>query len=174
MCWGLNLTSAQAENLVDWLLPNIMPTLAEGIASIAIPTIEGYTFAPVELWQANSGYLGLAGNMVSGAQKSAMVSASAELASGGDVVTAMRVALGDGSVSSGEQVSFSVAGSGEENEATQTRYRLDDSAWSTWKLRDTVTLYRVIAGDHQLEVCARTELLVESSDCAVKAFSVGG
>ena len=172
---GLNLTSAQAESLVDWLLPNIMPTLAEGIASIAIPTIEGYTFAPVELWQANSGYLGLAGNMVSGAQKSAAVSASAELASSGaDVVTAMRVALGSGNVSSGEQVSFSVAGSGEENEATQTRYRLDDGVWSTWKLRDAVTLYRVTTGDHQLEVCARTDELVESSDCAVKAFSVGG
>ncbi|OUS26868.1 hypothetical protein A9Q99_16775 [Gammaproteobacteria bacterium 45_16_T64] len=172
---GLTLSTDQATSLVDWVLPNVMPYLAEGIASIAIPTIEGYTFAPVELWQANSGYLGLAGNMVSGVQASSLVTASADLsASGADTMSAMRVSLGSSTVTSGEQVTFSVAGSDEDGESVQTRYRLDGGAWSTWKQRDDVTLYRVLTGDHSLEVCARDAELAESSDCAEEAFTIAG
>lgn len=52
------------------------------------------------------------------------------------------------------------------------RYRVNDGAWSLWKPRSSIDFYNMSLGLHNLEVCARTAMLVEAKDCQTVKLNV--
>lgn len=166
---GLDLGNALGTTLVDWLMPQLLPSLAEGITSIPLPTVEGYGFAPVEFWYANEAHLGIAGNMTSANTiASARIAVSAANDNNWNVASVLG---GDTQYTSGEQLRFDIESGADA--AVQVRYRLDSAEWSTWQVRDAINLYRVLSGEHSLNICSRDETLA-AGNCETLTFSVSG
>jgi hypothetical protein len=54
----------------------------------------------------------------------------------------------------------------------QYRYRVDAGLWSIWKERDQIELYKMDRGQHVIEICGRTAMLVEAESCDVIVLNV--
>lgn len=74
----------------------------------------------------------------------------------------------------GEEASIAIQGENPtpEQGPVQYRYRLDNGAWSVWKPRTSIALYKMDLGLHTLEICARTALLVEAKACQTVKLDV--
>jgi hypothetical protein len=148
---GLNIPGSLIETLIDVLVPKIIPTLAGSLASVPLPTFSGYSIALVERWLLlpDQDQVIIAGNLV-------VPSNNVQAAFAVSYPEAIDIYVGEPIRSHSDYIdvlpiellSPSVA----EN---QTRYRVDNGEWSVWRYRHGFNLYRLLNGDHQLQICQR-------------------
>lgn len=167
---------------IDYFMPAVLPRLAEELKVIPLPRIYNHSLYMREFWIAGTGNnsLALAGDLVP-----YTVTASApepatvldyqprNIDVQRDAITSTgTVQTSSVTINNGE-VTVDVDGINPEpiRGALEYRYRVDGGGWSVWKRRDKIHLQRLLAGDHQVEVCSRTVLLKREVACPAVDFS---
>lgn len=148
---GLNIPGSLIETLVDVLVPRIIPTIGDSLASVPLPTFSGYSIALVERWLITPGLdqVVIAGNLV--VPNSRVQAAFTE-----PYPEAIDIYVGEATRSHHDYIDMlPIDLLNPEVAENQTRYRVDDGEWSVWRMRDGFNVYRVFNGDHQLQICQR-------------------
>lgn len=167
---------------LDYFMPAVMPRLAEKLKVVPLPRIYNHTLYMRDFWIAGSGNnsLSLAGDLVPLAETAAApapttvvdyttqnITVNQESVSATGVVTSNAVTVNNG------EVTIDVDGINPNPTLglLEHRYRVDGGGWSVWKHRETIHLSRLLAGTHNVEVCARTVLLKREQGCPVVQFT---
>ncbi len=167
---------------LDYFMPAVMPRLAEKLKVVPLPRIYNHTLHMRDFWIAGSGNnsLSLAGDLIPLATTAAAtapttlvdyttqnITVNQESVSSTGVVTSNAVTVNNG------EVTIDVDGINPNPSLglLEHRYRVDGGGWSVWKHRETIHLSRLLAGDHTVEVCARTVLLKREQGCPVVQFT---
>ncbi len=165
-----------ANAILDVFMPVVMPTIASRLKSIPLPRIAGYSIHPQDFWITGSGKnnLALAGNLVKvstteAAEAPTTLLSFADTASRSSIASVTASAT-DLSVVNGE-VSIGISGINPGNDTLEYRFRVDSGAWSIWKPRTSLSLSRLLGGDHIVEVCSRTVILKQEQDCPTVSFN---
>lgn len=168
---------------INYLMPLALPTIAERLKTIALPRIYQHTVNMNDFWVAGSGNnsLALAGSLI---PLSVMEAAAAPTTTIDQVVTenvvvAVESDTADGIVVVNENINvvngeatidLAALTDTESNRGTEYRYRVDNGAWSIWKGRDRVKLRNLLAGSHEIQICARNRYMKTESACPVVEF----
>lgn len=166
---------------LDYFMPAVLPRLAEELKVIPLPRIYNHSLYMREFWIAGEGNnsLALAGDLVPYNvtatapepttvvdYQTANVRVNRESVTGTGGVQSSAV-----TVSNGEAL-IDIEGINPEpvRGSLEYRYRVDGGGWSIWKRRDEIRLSRMLAGDHEVEVCSRTVLLKREVSCPTVQF----
>ncbi|OUS25748.1 hypothetical protein A9Q99_20015 [Gammaproteobacteria bacterium 45_16_T64] len=172
----VQLSPAFMNKVLDYFMPVIMPEVAAKLKAIPLPRIAGYSIHPEDFWITGSGNnnLALAGSLVKITTTEAapapttilaFADASAK-ASKSDTTTSATTEL---TVNNGE-VSIGISGVNPSTEALESRFRIDNGAWSIWKPRTSLNVSRLLGGTHTIQVCSRTVIMKQEQDCPSVTF----
>jgi len=168
---------------LDYFMPAVMPRLAQELKVVPLPRIYNHTLHMQEFWVAGSANnsLSLAGDLIPISMTEAAaepettienvatanVTATVEKIDASGVITNENVEIANG------EVTIDVNGLNPSPAAglLEVRYRVDGGGWTNWKRRREIHLSRLLAGDHQVEVCSRTALLKREVSCPVVEFT---
>ena len=167
---------------LDYFMPAVLPRLAEELKVIPLPRIYNHSLYMREFWIAGSGNnsLSLAGDLVPYTVTASAPEPATVLDYEARDIDVQRDAMTNtGTVETSSvtinngEVTVDVDGINPEpvRGALEYRYRVDGGGWSVWKRRDEIRLSRLLAGEHQVEVCSRTVLLKREVACPEVAFS---
>ncbi len=168
---------------LDFFLPAVMPRLAEKLKVVPLPRIYEHTLYMRDFWIAGSGNnnLSLAGDLIpvsvteTAAEPATMVedvvtqdiTVEVESVNAAGAVTTNVVSVNNG------EVTIDIDGLNPNPDLgfLEYRYRVDGGGWSVWKRRDEIHLKRLLAGEHNVEICSRTPLLRRELSCPVVTFT---
>lgn len=168
---------------LDYFMPAVLPRLAQELKAVPLPRIYNHTLFMEEFWIAGSAdnNLSLAGSLIPISTTesapapttkidnvaTANVSANVDSIDASGVISSESVNIANG------EVTINVSGLNP-NPALgllEYRYRVDGGGWTVWKPRRTIKLSRLLAGDHEVEICSRTVLLKREVSCPVVEFT---
>jgi hypothetical protein len=162
-------TSTTVANLIQTVTPTLLPKALAAIGGIPIPSIQGFSLQLKDLWNpssTNNAWISLGGNLVTAA---AQTTAAAPVIDAQLQMAAFAL-FGRVTVDQQRSATISLSGYNPGTDALEYRYRVNSNEWTVWKVRNTITLKMLPAGDNQVEICARTDLLKE--DCTTLTVSV--
>lgn len=166
---------------LDYFMPAVLPRLAEELKVIPLPRIYNHSLYMREFWIAGPGNnsLSLAGDLVpynvtaTAPEPSTMTDYSArsirverERMDSSGMIRSDSVQVANGEVTVNVDGINPEPGRGE----LEYRYRVDGGGWSVWKPRSRIHLSRLLAGEHEVEVCSRTVLLKRDGSCPTVRF----
>lgn len=165
---------ATVQALVDWIMPQLLPKLANAIGTVPVPSYAGYGLKLKEMWVADTpkSYLAIAGDLVKVATTAAATPPLTIASLNDPERSSIAAWINVGTALSGDEVRLYVSGENPTDQPLEYRYRLDQGDWSLWKEREQIVLRRVLSGDHTVEVCSRTYLLKENTACDEVLFTV--
>lgn len=170
---------------VEFIMPIVMPLVANQLQVIPLPSIFDHTLFMEQFWvvggEGNNNTLALAGklipvDLVETAEapitsidnvEYSQTTVEMESVSAGGVVTTSSVTLDNGAVN----ISISAVNPNPEYGNVQFRYRVDGGGWGAWKERTHVELDNFLAGSHSVEICSRSGLMKEETDCPIVEFT---
>ncbi|WP_370291770.1 hypothetical protein [Thalassolituus sp.] len=166
---------------IDYFMPWIMPEVAKSLKVVPLPRIYNHTLYMRDFWVAGTNSLSLAGDLipVSVTASASVPATTVQEVSKRSVDVAIstyddtgEMVEGVVSVANGE-VTIDVDGLNPNSDLgnLEYRYRVDGGSWSIWKQRDTIRIRRLLAGDHEVEICSRTPLLKREVSCPVVNFT---
>ena len=160
-----------------------MPEIAGHLKVVPLPRIYNHTLLMREFWVAgdNNNSLALAGDLIPVSVTAAASAPTTDIRSVDSEDVAVQVTGVDSTgqttsdvllVNNGE-VTIDLGGLNPNADLgnLEHRYRVDGGAWSIWKQREQITLRRLLAGDHSVEVCSRSPLLKQEVSCPVVNFT---
>ncbi|MBL4867052.1 MAG: hypothetical protein JKY67_11830 [Pseudomonadales bacterium] len=159
----IKLSQQFVNDLVEHVMPVVLPTLSGALDILPLPTIGGYRIHADELWVSgdNDRNFSLAGSLVkeitteqSTAPTSSLTTTTSNV---GDVVNA------EVTIDVNETLNPT-------NAPLEYRYRVDGGGWSNWKQRSSIRMRRLLGGHHKVEVCSRTILMKQEVDCPTAEF----
>lgn len=167
---------------LDYFMPAVLPRLAAKLKAVPLPRIYNHTLHMNKFWIAGEGNnsLALTGDLIPLATTAAAprpstvvnyttanITVNQEEVSATGTVTSRGVNVANG------EVTIDVNGINPSPAfgMLEHRYRVDGGPWTVWKHRDTIRLTRLLAGQHSVEVCARTALLKREQGCPVVTFT---
>ena len=167
---------------IDYFMPAVLPRLAEELKVIPLPRIYNHSLYMREFWIAGPGNnsLSLAGDLVpysvtaTAAEPSTLLDYQTQnisvkrdaISTGGGIETQTVMVAGGEAILNVEGINPEAA-----RGHLEYRYRVDGGGWSIWKRRDEIHLRRMLAGEHNVEVCSRTVLLKREVSCSTVNFS---
>ncbi len=171
-------------NSMKFILPMVMPTIAERLKTVPLPRIYQHTVNMNDFWVSGSAAnnLALAGDLVPVGVTEAAEPPVTEIdeVTTGDVVvevesdnTSGLIVINDYITVLNGEVTIDVNtlnGGGSYLDSLEYRYRLDNGAWSIWKHRDEIKLGYLLAGPHAIEICARNAALKIEIACPIVEF----
>ncbi|CBL44499.1 hypothetical protein HDN1F_09160 [gamma proteobacterium HdN1] len=183
------LTPRFMNGVVQRFMPVIMPAIAAKLKAIPLPRIAGHSIHPDEFWISGAGKnnLSLAGSLVKLSTTAAApapktmlaystsndtVTGSAAPAAGAKVARAASVTQSDIVIANGK-VKIDISGNNPSADLgkLESRFRVDNGAWSVWKPRGKIELSNLLGGDHVVEVCSRTVLMKQEQGCPTVEFT---
>lgn len=172
---SLVLSPVFINGILDHFMPVLLPKIAAELKSVPLPRIAGHSIHPRAFWVSGEGAnnLSLAGNLVKLSTTEAAPAPNTILRFAGATVASAPLATAQAtelSVVNGS-VRIAVSGSNPTSEPLEYRFRVDNGPWSVWKPRKTIELQRLLGGDHEVEVCARTLVLKQDIDCPTVSFT---
>lgn len=156
-------------NLVNTLVPQVLPEVLGSIGGIPVPSIAGFTLQLAGIWNPNANneaFIALGGNLVSAEAAAAAVAPTVSA----DVAAKAFSLFSTETQADKRSATISVGGDNPTDEPLEYRYRVNGGHWTVWKQRDNIELSYLPAGDNVVEVCSRTHLLKE--DCTDVTVSV--
>lgn len=179
----LPLSAGFITSTVEFVMPVVLPILANQLQVIPLPSVFDHTLFMEQFWVvggAGNNTLALAGKLIpiTLAQNAVAPTTSIdnveylqttiEMESvTGSVVTTDTVTLNNGAVN----ISISGINPNPEYGDLQFRFRVDGGGWGAWKERTQVQVDNLLAGDHSVEICARSGLMKEETNCPVVEFT---
>lgn len=154
-------TTDTIRELISTIAPQFLPKALESIGGIPVPAIAGFSLQLRDIWNPNANneaFLSLGGNLVSAA---AAASAAAPGISA-DVQQKAFSFFGNVSVDEQRRATIDVSGDNPGTDPLEYRYRVNGGYWTIWKVRSSIQLSHLPAGDNVVDVCARTDLLQEN------------
>ncbi|MEC8444555.1 MAG: hypothetical protein VXZ05_10140 [Pseudomonadota bacterium] len=177
----IQLTPGFVQSTLDYFMPWVMPTVAERLDVVPLPRIYNHTLYMRDFWVAGQHSLSLAGDLVPiQVTEAASTPATQVQQILTEDVTLERTSLDANGVEVSEQVTVRqgevvISLDGLNPNAAQGeleyRYRVDGGSWSVWKARDEIRLRRLLAGDHEVEICSRSPLMKREESCPVVTFT---
>lgn len=172
----LQLAEPLAQAIIDELIPRVLPTVMRAVGAFPLPSFEGYSLSVGDIWvlDSSANYVGIVANMV----KTTTIASSpapttyADVALSVQASTLSTVQKSAVPATSPDVVTINVDGYNPSEGELSYRYSLDGEPFSLWKKRKNIQLYGLKPGQHEVKVCARTELLVEDPSCTVVNFEV--
>ena len=169
---------------VENVMPLVLPLLANQLQVIPLPSIFDHTLFMEEFWveggSGNNNTLALAGKLIpitlaqnataptTSVDNIEYLQTTVEVESVSDgVVTTSIITLDNGALN----ISVSGTNPNPEYGNLQYKYRIDGGGWSAWKERSSVEVDNFLAGDHSVEICSRSGLMKEETDCPVVEFT---
>ncbi|WP_369984503.1 hypothetical protein [Thalassolituus sp.] len=179
----IRLTPEFINATLDYFMPLVMPEIAGHLKVVPLPRIYNHTLLMREFWVAgdNNNSLALAGDLIPVSVTAAASAPTTDIRSVDSEDVAVQVTGVDSTgqttsdvllVNNGE-VTIDLGGLNPNADLgnLEHRYRVDGGAWSIWKQREQITLRRLLAGDHSVEVCSRSPLLKQEVSCPVVNFT---
>ena len=179
----IRLTPEFINATLDYFMPLVMPEIAGHLKVVPLPRIYEHTLLMRDFWVGgeNNNSLALAGDLIPVAVTAAAAAPSTDIARVDSEDVAVQVTginstgqtTSDVLLVNNGEVTIDVGGLNPDANLgdLEHRYRVDGGAWSIWKQRETITLKRLLAGDHSVEICSRSPLLKEEVSCPVVNFS---
>ncbi len=179
----IRLTPEFFNATLDYFMPLVMPEIAGHLKVVPLPRIYEHTLLMRDFWVGgeNNNSLALAGDLIPVAVTAAAAAPSTDIARVDSEDVAVQVTginstgqtTSDVLLVNNGEVTIDVGGLNPDANLgdLEQRYRVDGGAWSIWKQRETITLKRLLAGDHSVEICSRSPLLKEEASCPVVNFT---
>lgn len=172
----LQLAEPLAQALLDDLMPRVLPVVMRAVGAFPLPSFEGYSLSVGDIWvlDTSANFIGIVANMV----KTTTTANSPAPTTYAEVAAAMQASalnVAQKSVVPGSApgaVTINVDGYNPSEGELSYRYSLNGEPFSLWKQRKNIQLHGLKPGQHEIKVCARTELLVEDPSCTVVNFEV--
>lgn len=173
---SLVLSPVFINGILDHFMPVILPKVAARLKSVPLPRIAGHSIHPVDFWVSGEGQnnLSLAGSLVKLSTTAAATAPDTilDFANTASVAAAPRAGAQSTELSvTNGTVIIGVSGNNPTNQPLEYRYRVDNGPWSVWKPRSSIQLQRLLGGEHEVEVCARTVVLKQDIDCPTVSFT---
>lgn len=175
---ALVLSETLAQAFMDELTPMVLPVVMSAVGAIPLPTFEGYGLNVGDIWVTDStaNFVGVVADLVK-ASVTAASPAPTTVATVQNASASTKSGLYSAAASTAVQVTdkavtIALDGYNPSEGNLQYRYSVDGAPFSLWKERDSLKLYGLKAGLHEVTVCSRTALLVEDPDCSTVSVSV--
>lgn len=171
---SLVLSPVFINGVLDHVLPAVMPKIAAELKSVPLPRIAGHSIRPEQFWVSGSGKnnLSVAGSLIPLKTTETATPADTNIDfSAPGTLSATVVSNTTKSNVENANVTVSINGVNPTSEPLEYRYRVDNGAWSVWKERNAINLYRMLGGDHTIEVCSRTIFLKQEVECPTLNFN---
>ena len=180
----LPLPASFINSTVEYVIPMVLPLLANQLQVIPLPSIFDHTLFMEEFWveggSDSNNTLALAGKLIPIAlvQNAAapttniddvtyrQTTVEMESVTGG-IVSTNSVTLNNGAVN----IRISGTNPNPEYGGLQYRFKIDGGGWSAWKERSSIDIDSFLAGDHSVRICSRSALMKEETDCPVVEFT---
>jgi len=156
------------EEIVNLLLPTIIPDLTNALNELPLPDLVGYSINIQETaaTAANKAHLLLAGDMIS---IDRTLAATAPDTYATLAMSANSANSADG-IKSNTPIVLLLSGENPTDEPLQYRYQIDSGNWSVWTKEETATLNNLTEGSHTATVCARTFEMKVDPTCEEISF----
>lgn len=150
------------EDIVNLLLPAILPDLTSSLNGLPLPDLAGYSINIIETEATDTqkAHLLLAGDMISVARTEAATAPD----------TSVSLAMTANDTDSDAPIVLMLSGENPTDQPLQYRYKIDEGNWSVWSRKETATLNNLTEGAHTATVCARTFEMKVDPSCAEVSF----
>lgn len=156
--------------LIDLSVAQLVEDLLPSVATIPIPSVEGFGLSVVDIWKTDTNsHLVIAANLELGTPAAEPAADTVLLGLTGDV---MMEAVEQKPTGHLGRITLPVGGHNPSPGKLEFRYRVDNGRWSIWRERNAITIENLLTGQHQIEVCARTARGGEDKTCPIVKVNV--